>query len=838
MDFLGDLTYLLSEKLHNAIKSGDNYRSACPVCESQKSRPFVLFDGGNHYCHSCETKGTAQQLITDIFKLDINNYKEALKNYKPEHIDYAEKTKDVDFIAEHANYAIQLEHNKARALELFYELISEEATHSIDLKKLSKYIGYDKQNDTLTVSIFDGEKVVNIKKRFAYGVKWFGMKGGDGKYAPHRITDKENVYIASGMAEFLLLHGTDLDYIVMQSDGQNINNVLPIGKRAIVIEDFDIKDVAKEPNNKHICDFDSTKCMPFKQKVTDKVAGDKIGLDFSVMLDIVLDSGYDLRDFVNEFPGIWLRQIKEETKVLCRILKSMKKVEVVDNTPKEEIVIEYDGDYAPYKSLDRGVVHGLTGSGKTFCYENAGNLILVPLNSQANIIKGDSTDFLIQNIFENGAIITYDKFGGHYYNRHCDRFRKMIDSKTIKIVVDEAHTLLQSITSQNRFLRSLDAVFLSGTVEKFFRRDLQHYYYVPKKPREFFYTGSEQLPLHNNVFCLLNRAIPIIHNYKGAGYVGVENCLKYKYQNVDLQTVKKPLILATWSAGVGNSIKNPNFTANFVHKAKNKHMTLKDTIQALSRVRGNEVLRVMSGEPNKQYNGFIDFDWWRDILGDKINNRKAEFNAVAGEFYDDFVKKASQLNKYKEVDDYGIECCLAHLTRNNYDDRYYSFTKIDINDFGGALEINLETDGFETIKEEGIVNFNCERYKEKWSADVKNRRAFRKWCILYESGRVMNMVNNLQEFKNLKSLYRGSKIGRGLREDYNKKYKKAGKKYDITRFLSDLKEIICIEIRCDITLKKVEKVRNKLHSEISIKCVGKCPIESADFEPFSMNMSG
>ena len=83
-------TINLADNLENVKKSGTNFRAKCPICGSNSSRPFVLFENGGYYCHSCNEKGGVFSLIKDILKLDFSSFKDAIKNFNP----FSEKKKE------------------------------------------------------------------------------------------------------------------------------------------------------------------------------------------------------------------------------------------------------------------------------------------------------------------------------------------------------------------------------------------------------------------------------------------------------------------------------------------------------------------------------------------------------------------------------------------------------------------------------------------------------------------------------------------------------------------------------------------------------------------------
>ncbi|RLA72054.1 MAG: hypothetical protein DRG30_07785, partial [Epsilonproteobacteria bacterium] len=185
--------------------------------------------------------------------------------------------------------------------------------------------------------------------------------------------------------------------------------------------------------------------------------------------------------------------------------------EGTEDVVRSEIVIPYDTKYPDIIPIDRGVIVARTGAGKTFKFENIPDtLILVPRVLQTTVETGDSLEYLMLVIMTRGAIITYNKFYGHY--RQSEEFRKAVDSRKIKIVVDEAHMLVAYAGKMNKLIYNLDAVFLSGTIEKFFRADLQRYKYKPTTPNTIYYTDGV-LPNIKGSLIFVENAKALMHNY-------------------------------------------------------------------------------------------------------------------------------------------------------------------------------------------------------------------------------------------------------------------------------------------------------------------------------------
>ena len=150
----------LTDNLENCIQSGTNFRAKCPICGSDSSRPFVLFENGGYYCHSCNEKGGAFSLIKDILKLDFSSFKDTFNRFNPFH--KTTKNKTPNFTYQQKKFHKSIENNRKRIFELLYELIPE-ATKHLKHSKNNQYIGYDDKNDTLAINLIDEKNnIVNI----------------------------------------------------------------------------------------------------------------------------------------------------------------------------------------------------------------------------------------------------------------------------------------------------------------------------------------------------------------------------------------------------------------------------------------------------------------------------------------------------------------------------------------------------------------------------------------------------------------------------------------------------------------------------------------------------
>lgn len=207
---------------------------------------------------------------------------------------------------------LELSETIVNPTQLLYELINihflRTLKNSNKMKLLNKYIGYSKKYNSLTISILDDKNEVqciairSAKDRTGKDVKWktYGSK----KYISSRINDS-TVFLAVGMAEYILLELLGVSYIHLQSDGmyKHISEKLidqVHGCNIIVFKEND-KSFEKLINNLYIVFSQSNIFV----------------IDFEKLLNKELKKGYDLRDFINE-----IKDLAEIEKILDEELLS------------------------------------------------------------------------------------------------------------------------------------------------------------------------------------------------------------------------------------------------------------------------------------------------------------------------------------------------------------------------------------------------------------------------------------------------------------------------------------------------------------------------------------
>ena len=238
------------------MKVGNNTVCRCPVCHSGEPLKKDNFEAQINdnsetptlYCHACGKAYTRTELIKELNLynvLDIPEYDETRRFEKKENIKPATVTP--------ADHKAEIE--RLLSLEIPPILWGKDA-NSFKNIKLTQYAGQNR----LLITAPNSSTIT----RNAGSIKW---KWQGSQPIFNRLTDKSIVFIASGVAEWLILDWLGLDYIVLPSDSKraglaDFKEQLD-GKAVIVLPDHDksgsfdkvIETVKQIAEQVHICNF-------------------------------------------------------------------------------------------------------------------------------------------------------------------------------------------------------------------------------------------------------------------------------------------------------------------------------------------------------------------------------------------------------------------------------------------------------------------------------------------------------------------------------------------------------------------------------------------------------
>ena len=163
--------------------------------------------------------------------------------------------------------------------------------NDLDDETLRRMIGYDRRNDSFTVSLFNGNSIEAVTIQRAGEVKWktYGAKN----FIPYRIDERPFVYAVYGMKEIFLMEAIGLPFIGFQSD--SIAKAIARNARGEAIKERAVGKVA-------ILLLDNDKsCQetiePIRSHLPDSLVAP---VDFQEMLfDQELPKGYDFFDFLS-----------------------------------------------------------------------------------------------------------------------------------------------------------------------------------------------------------------------------------------------------------------------------------------------------------------------------------------------------------------------------------------------------------------------------------------------------------------------------------------------------------------------------------------------------------
>lgn len=723
------------------------------------------------------------------------------------------------------------------------------------LESIYDNFGYYKEQNLLTVEVPGASIRRKFKKWDNEIVKWFATPGSKRDYIFKKINPSdEYIYLYSGMAEFIALEKMNLSYIGLQADSiGNISKELikEVGHRTVVI--LEENDILSEKAKK------SGETETSSQKLSRKLINvfDKVKILNMATLagkdkTDPQNKGFDLRDLVNNVNSF------DITKMFLRSgTLSAPTIEKQINSTNNTKIIPYKGKYISNQdevdiaSLKKGVIIAKTGSGKTHSFVNVpGTLILVPRAIQATIKATDkeyTTDALINKINDSGAIITFDKFYGHYKN---NEFMLMILRNTIRVVVDEAHMLLSVPSVRYKLIYALDAVFLSGTIEPFFRSDLQHYKFKPEQPSIMYYTyrvkkhtsqdkdGIETVketlqngfvPDFKDALYFVDNAAALMANYSQNCIVSQEhkfNCMEIEDDYIKDYSGGK--VITTSCSREGVSVKNEPIEAVIIDSGSTSLWSNKDIIQGLHRLRNDNVKRIVTkkiinaDEKNLTIEHFLNIA--KEIQEDKT------INSVNGELFSKFMRNAFKTSHYEKPSEYGIACYLHDLTKNHYDEDLYRFEPYT--DEFRPFRINLDkSPGSESAKEAAnYIMINSEKIYYPM-LPAQNKITMTKWKSLYESGAVARIA----KFKKptlLRDIYTSSNYAKGIKSQYNKfnEYKEArsGKKkqFTIYHLLRILKSACTIKIT-DSQGNEIQRVNSNNIGTVYIQVISNCPLSES-----------
>ncbi|NPA64211.1 MAG: hypothetical protein GXO16_04470 [Epsilonproteobacteria bacterium] len=181
-----------------------------------------------------------------------------------------------------------------RPTPLLYELIDRDLWRLKGMEIIEPYIGYSTRYKSLTVSLFDKDRIMAICIRKAQDkegnpIKWktYGFK----RFIPYRIFDPNDptIFVGYGIGEFLLFELLELNYMVIQSD--SIAHSLQANPYTPKIKDRYI-----------FCLLDNdSSCRATLEPIKEHFKECEVyGMEFENMLDKELPKGYDFRDFCND----------------------------------------------------------------------------------------------------------------------------------------------------------------------------------------------------------------------------------------------------------------------------------------------------------------------------------------------------------------------------------------------------------------------------------------------------------------------------------------------------------------------------------------------------------
>ncbi len=317
------------------------------------------------------------------------------------------------------------------------------------------------------------------------------------------------------------------------------------------------------------------------------------------------------------------------------------------------------------------VIHSVTGSGKTWIFDKPLHLIAVPRRSQATHNRGETGSELLAalNRSDKAVKITHDKLLRHLKQPW---FQEKMAEYGVKLIVDEAHMLPKK--EANRLLAGYPAIFLSGTLDADFRRDLPHLHFERRggRPRIEIAEQMPAIPAEDRMLLFADRAKDILKTFPNSAYVAES------WYDTDLAAecgaTRPPIILTINGAATSAYREGVEFLVDrryrwtvVVHMGHCSSWSYADAVQALNRIRGDDVRRVivvtrkesvhdlLHREP-KSYNTESYTKW----LNSKPAGHETVVASAMGSQRADFLYRASN---YQSADTWGAHRNLVHSNR-------------------------------------------------------------------------------------------------------------------------------------------------------------------------------
>lgn len=244
-----------------------------------------------------------------------------------------------------------------------------------------------------------------------------------------------------------------------------------------------------------------------------------------------------------------------------------------------------------FEQMVKGVVHSHTGSGKTFAFAKPKTLIAVPRRSQTTIKTGLCGEDVVLACREKVQYITHDKLATHM---NMPFFVDLLKEEGIRIVIDEAHKLVDS--KKFSVLWSGSHIFLSGTLRESFRPDLDHLFFERKKPISPIIIADGIPKSDRKTLYFMDRAKMMIANdvpmlTAEDKYIVAEEYLNKHVEPPKLLT-EDTFATSAYAEGVTIPTDGSKWRV-VVYMPYCPTWSLDDAVQAVNRIRGDDVERVI-----------------------------------------------------------------------------------------------------------------------------------------------------------------------------------------------------------------------------------------------------
>jgi len=369
-----------------------------------------------------------------------------------------------------------------------------------------------------------------------------------------------------------------------------------------------------------------------------------------------------------------------------------------------------------------------------------------------------------------------------------------------------------------RTVYALNAIFLSGTIDETFRPDLTHYKFIPESRMRIYWTDGMTPDFKTGLY-FVERAKALIRNYPNNSIVGRQSALENNFTNFDPHSHTGGKVFSTSAMREGISITTGTYEAVVVPANLCPTWSNKDKIQAVNRVRGDDVVRLVTTPMVSKPRSKMTTSHAVKIIKGRLRQQDSNVTAVEASLFNDLIRMGTT-DGFSGVCPYGVACFMAMINRNNIDEELYELVKYteQIEEF----QINTKT-----VRALPDVNnmMTMESNGKLYTFAQKYERRMLEWFDLMVEMELNTIIPKLMKLKDKTSLnnfYMNGSVAKKMKYMYSSANR--NRKYNREKFIKDIGKIVDVKI-FNVDGMEVKRLnKNTDYKTLQFKVVAECPV--------------